>query len=105
MLMLDWTVDHQQIADHLLTQGVHGVTSNNLELVTVCRPDRRTRRGAGRGGPPMRSFLVQLHHQSQAMAPRVLSGQMRSKRASSPIRAKCSSSRACCLHTAWYLRL
>ena len=43
-------------------------------------------------------LLVQAHHQSQAMAPRVPSGQMRSNPASSPIRAKCSSSRACCRH-------
>jgi glycerophosphoryl diester phosphodiesterase len=33
VLVLAWTVDHQRIADHLLAQGVHGVTSNNLELL------------------------------------------------------------------------
>ncbi|MGY2894428.1 glycerophosphodiester phosphodiesterase [Deinococcus sp. UYEF24] len=33
LLVLAWTVDHQKIADHLLALGVHGLTSNNPEVL------------------------------------------------------------------------
>jgi glycerophosphoryl diester phosphodiesterase len=33
VLVLAWTVDHQRIADHLLALGIHGITSNNLDLL------------------------------------------------------------------------
>ncbi|BDP44474.1 glycerophosphoryl diester phosphodiesterase (plasmid) [Deinococcus aetherius] len=39
-LVLAWTVDHPHIADHVLAQGVHGLTSNNHELLTSLRAER-----------------------------------------------------------------
>ncbi len=44
VLVLAWTVDHPHVAAHLLAQGVHGVTSNNLDLLAGL---------ARESGPPM----------------------------------------------------
>ena len=40
-LLLAWTVDHPQLAGHVLAAGAHGVTSNNMALLEGLR-----RRGA-----------------------------------------------------------
>ncbi|WP_424952622.1 glycerophosphodiester phosphodiesterase [Deinococcus sp.] len=37
VLVLAWTVDHPPAAAHLLAQGVHGLTSNNLALLEGVR--------------------------------------------------------------------
>lgn len=36
-LVLAWTVDHAHLARHVLRQGVHGVTSNDVELLAALR--------------------------------------------------------------------
>lgn len=42
VLVLVWTVDHDRIAEHLLAQkGVHGLTSNNMEVLQMLRRWRR----------------------------------------------------------------
>ncbi|GGR10757.1 glycerophosphodiester phosphodiesterase [Deinococcus ruber] len=37
VLVLAWTVDHPHIAAHLLAQGVHGLTSNNMAVLEDTR--------------------------------------------------------------------
>ena len=38
VLVLAWTVDHPHIAAHLLAQGVHGLTSNNMVVLEGAQP-------------------------------------------------------------------
>ena len=37
VLVLAWTVDHGRIAEHVTAQGVHGLTSNSLEILQSLR--------------------------------------------------------------------